>query len=378
LKRARDIAGATLHPKFISIRFGMADALVQSAISHWAPRFVSNGVPLTDFEEVTRGLERWDDWCRAWSARAAVHEGLGREALAGGYRFSAGEHLTRAAVFYHFSKFVFVADYGQMKAAHAKAVECRNLALPHLQPPGERVLIPYEGGTLAGNLRKPAGIARPPVVVMCMGLDSAKEEMESNEAVFLARGMATLAFDGPGQGEGEYDFAIRGDYEVPVKAVLNYVETRKDLDGARVGLWGVSLGGYYAPRAAAFEKRVKACIALSGPFDWSEFFDKLPDLTRDTFKVRSKSRTDAEARACAATLTLKDAAKNITCPLFVLAGKQDRIVPWQEGERLAAAASGPVVRCFIEDGNHVANNRVYRYRSQSADWMARQLSVAAQ
>jgi 2,6-dihydroxypseudooxynicotine hydrolase len=83
----------------------------------------------------------------------------------------------------------------------------------------------------------------------------------------------------------------------------------------------------------------------------------------------------AEARDRAATLTLRDVAKNITCPLFVVAGKQDRIVPWQEGERLAAAASGPVVRCFIDDGNHVANNRVYRWRPQSADWMARQLGV---
>lgn len=353
----------------------MADALVQSAISHWAPRFVSNGVPLTDFEEVTRGLERWDDWCRSWSARAAMHEELGRKALGDGFRFSAGEHLTRAAACYHFAKFVFVADYGQMKAAHTRAVECRNLALPHLRPAGERVLIPYEGGTLAGILRKPEGVARPPVVVMCMGLDSAKEEMDTNEAVFLARGMATLTFDGPGQGEGEYDFAIRGDYETPVKAVVDFVESRNDLDAARIGLWGVSLGGYYAPRAAAFEKRVKACISLSGPFEWAAYFDKLPALTRDTFKVRSKSRTDAEARSRAATLTLKDTAKNITCPLYVVAGKQDRIVPWEESERLAAAASGPVVRCFIDDGNHVANNRVYRYRSQSADWMARQLAI---
>jgi len=83
----------------------------------------------------------------------------------------------------------------------------------------------------------------------------------------------------------------------------------------------------------------------------------------------------AEARERAATLTLKNAAKNITCPLFVVAGKQDGIVPWQEGERLAAAVSGPVVRCFIDDGNHVANNRVYRWRAQSADWMARYLGV---
>jgi len=353
----------------------MPDARVQSAIAHWAPRFVSNGVPLTDFEEVTAGIERWEEWCRAWSARAAVHEELGRKALADGYKLSAGEHLTRAAVCYHFSKFVFVVDYEQMKGAHRRAVACRNLALPLISPPGERVMIPYEGKHLAGNLRKPAGAVKPPVVVMCMGLDSTKEEMDSNENVFLARGLATLTFDGPGQGEGEYDFAIRGDYEVAVKAVLDYVGTRGDLDAARVGVWGVSLGGYYAPRAAAFDKRIKACIALSGPFEWVEFFDRLPELTRNTFRVRSRSRTEVEARERAATLTLKNVAQNITCPLFVVAGKQDGIVPWQEGERLAAAASGPVVRCFIDDGNHVANNRGYRYRSQSADWMAQRLDV---
>jgi len=354
----------------------MPDARVQSAIAHWAPRFVSNGVPLTDFEEVTAGIERWEEWCRAWSARAAVHEELGRKALADGYKLSAGEHLTRAAVCYHFSKFVFVVDYEQMKGAHRRAVECRNLALPLISPPGERVMIPYESKHLAGNLRKPAGAVKPPVVVMCMGLDSTKEEMDSNENVFLARGLATLTFDGPGQGEGEYDFAIRGDYEVAVKAVLDYVGTRGDLDAARVGVWGVSLGGYYAPRAAAFDKRIKACIALSGPFEWVEYYDRLPELTRNTFRVRSRSRTEVEARERAATLTLKNVAKNITCPLFVVAGKQDGIVPWQEGERLAAAASGPVVRCFIDDGNHVANNRGYRYRSQSADWMAQRLDVS--
>jgi len=120
----------------------MPDARVQSAIAHWAPRFVSNGVPLTDFEEVTAGIERWEDWCRAWSARAAVHEELGRKALADGYKLSAGEHLTRAAVCYHFSKFVFVIDTEQMKGAHRKEVECRNLALPLISPPGERVMIP--------------------------------------------------------------------------------------------------------------------------------------------------------------------------------------------------------------------------------------------
>src|SRR5438309_2728372 len=177
------------------------DSRVEAAISHWAPRFVANGVPLADFQEVTASVSRWEDWCAAWSARAAVHEEMGNKALAGGYNYSAGAHFTRAAVCYHFGKFLFVNDMAQMKEAHRRAVECRNKALPHLDPPGERVAIPYEGRQLYGNLRKPRNGAKPSIVVMCMGLDSAKEEMDDYENRFLARGLATLAFDGPGQGE---------------------------------------------------------------------------------------------------------------------------------------------------------------------------------
>ncbi len=355
----------------------MADARVKSAIAHWAPRFVSNGVALTDFEEVTAAIPTWDDWCRAWSARAAVHEAMGREALARRKFLSAGEHLQRAGVYYHFGKFVFVHDLVQMKAAHMKAVECRNLALPHLDPPGERVAIPYEGKSLCGILRKPAGTTRPPVMVMVCGLDSTKEETEAYERPFLARGTAILVFDGPGQGEGEYDFAIRGDYEKPVSAVIDFIETRKDLDATRVGLWGVSLGGYYAPRAAAFDARIKACISLAGPYDFADCWDGLPDHTREAFRVRSHCRTEAEARRNAATLSLKGLAQRITCPLFIVTGKLDRIIPWRDAERLGREAKGPVELMIIEDGNHIANNRPYRWRLQTADWMAEQLGVPA-
>ena len=176
---------------------------------------------------------------------------------------------------------------------------------------------------------------------MCMGLTSPKEEMDSNEAVFLARGMATLAFDGPGQGEAEYELAIRGDYEVPVKSVFDWIETRADLDAARVGLWGVSLGGYYAPRAAAFEKRAKACIALSGPYDWAELWPSLNPLTREAFRVRSKCPTPEAALEHRRRLTLKGVASNITCPLFIVAGKLDSHRAGKEAERLAPAMRGP-------------------------------------
>ncbi len=352
------------------------DALVRSAISHWAPRFVANGVTLTDFEEVTAAMPSWDDWCRAWSDRAQVHEELGREALDRKRLVSAGEHLQRAGVYYHFASFLFVHDVPQMRDAHMKAVKCRQTALPHISPAGERVEIPYEGKTLYGILRRPRGVERPPVVAMAVGLDSTKEECDAYEQPFLQRGLATLAFDGPGQGEGQYDFAIRGDYEVAVAAVLDFIENCRDLDRKRIGLSGVSLGGYYAPRAAAFDKRIKACMALGGPFAWGESWDGLPELTRAAFRVRSHAESEDEARRNAATLSLEGIAQRITCPIFIMNGRLDRIVPCQDAERLAREVKGPVTLLIIEDGNHVANNRVYRWRPFGADWMAEQLRAA--
>ena len=351
------------------------DPKVSSAISHWAPRFVSNGVLLADFEEVTASLERWEDWCAAWSARAAVHEALGKDSLSKGFKLTAGEHLVRAAIYYHFAKFVFVQDVKQMRAAHMKAVESYDAALAFMRPPGEKIRIPFEKAFLYGILRKPSSGKQPPVVVMAPGLDSTKEELHAYEEPFLARGMAVLAIDGPGQGEAEYEMPIRGDYERAASAVVDWLEKRRDLDVEKIAIWGVSLGGYYAPRAAAYEKRFKACIAISGPFDWGEIWDGVPELTRETFKARSHSKSQEEARNCAAALTLKDAAKNITCPLFIVAGRQDRLVPASHAERLAKSVSGPVELLMVEDGGHNANNRPYRYRSRSADWLAGQLGL---
>ena len=114
------------------------DEKVASAISHWAPRFTTNGITVADFERVTSGLERWSDWCAAWSAAAAEHEQLGRTALAEGRTRSAGEHLSMAAVYFHFAKFVFVEDYEQMRSGAP------------------------ERGALPGRRAAPSGPARAP------------------------------------------------------------------------------------------------------------------------------------------------------------------------------------------------------------------------
>ena len=117
-------------------------------------------------------------------------------------------------------------------------------------------------------------------------------------------------------------------------------------------------------------------MALGGPFAWAEAWDGLPELTREAFRVRSRCATEDDARRHAATLSLIDVAQRITCPIFIMNGRLDRIVPCRDAERLAREVKGPVELLIIEDGNHIANNRAYRWRPAGADWMVEQLRAA--
>ena len=124
---------------------------------------------------------------------------------------------------------------------------------------------------------------------------------------------------------------------------------------------GRSLGGYYAPRAARRAAGEGLHLA-SGPYEFSDCWDGLPELTREAFRVRSHCATQADAKRNAATLSLTGVAERITCPIFIMTGKLDRVVPFGESERLAREVKGPCELLIVEDGGHVANNRGYRRR----------------
>src|SRR5437762_1044575 len=136
---------------------------------------------------------------------------------------------------------------------------------------GRRIEAPFEGAIIPGILRAPRGASRPPVVILVPGLDSVKEELYAMENDFLRRGLATLTIDGPGQGENAPRFPIRADWSSVVSPLLDHLSAdERGLDLGRVGLMGISMGGIYGPRAAAKEKRLRAIVALAGPYDLAE------------------------------------------------------------------------------------------------------------
>ena len=351
------------------------DERVQSAIDNWAPRFISNGVDANDFQRVTSSVERWDDWCRKWSECGAMHEQMGEEAEASGNYISAAQHYFHAAISYHFGKYLFVHKPDELRAAHEHVVRDYQRALPYFDFPGERVAIPYEGGvTMYGVLRKPWHMPKPAVVILVPGLDSVKEELHNYGDDFLRRGMAVLAIDGPGQGEMEFEFPLRHDYEVPVGHAIDYLETRPDVDATRVGLMGVSFGGQFAVRAAAFEPRLKAVIENCGAYNQSWKFENRPQISRATMVHRLKVANEEEALDKLRQFNLQGAAERVDIPLLVIQGRLDRLVPAEQGELIAEEAGSQAELWMFEDGNHVCNNIPYKHRPQQADWMREKLS----
>ncbi len=353
------------------------DKRILSAKEHWAGRMVTNGVPLSDFLDVTNNVSVWKDWCKTWSKKGDLHRELGDAAISENKTISAAEHLRTAAVCYHFGRFLFVDFPEEMREAHQKSVECYNKALPLFNPSGKRLSIPYEGKHLYGNLRVPKShFVRPPVVILILGLDSTKEEMFTYESVFLERGIATFSFDGPGQGEGEYDFFMCPEYEKPVTAVIERLKEETIINTKKIGLWGVSMGGYYAPRAAAFCKDVSACISLSGPFNLNQCFDSLPELTSTAVIYRSGSKEASDVSEFTKRMSLREVASKIECPLYIVSGALDRVIPPKQGELLEKAAenSSEVIHQIIPNGGHVANNVSYFYRNKCADWMTEKLN----
>ncbi len=350
----------------------VVDERVAVATRHWGPRFVAQGVDLNDFNRTLARIKRWDEWCREWGATANEYEELAQSAEAAGHRLTAAQSWLRAGLCWHFGKFVFVQDIDQLKAASDKTASCYARGAWALEPPAERVAIPYDGITVPGLFRKPVGVARPPVLLMIPGLDSVKEELQATADYFLRRGIATLAIDGPGQGETEFERDIEPAYEKPAGAAIDWLEKRNDVDAARLGVYGVSLGGYYAVRVAAMEPRVRATIELAGTYSLASHWDQRSVVSRDAFIKRSGARNEAEARERAKLIDMRGLGPRISSPLLVLHGTLDPIAPFEGAVQLAQETPTAKLVAY-EDGNHGMTNRAFESRTLMSDWMAEQL-----
>lgn len=242
----------------------------------------------------------FDAWFDGWTATAQRVAGIAATAEAAGRRVSAREAWLRAAK-YHAMAFFFVlgtrdpsrslASFRAMRAAFDRAVA--------LWPtPAAAVAIPYEGHVLKGYWFDPDADPRPrPLAILVNGSDGPVVDMiPMGVAAGMARGWRVLVFDGPGQGVALYEdgLVFRPDWEAVIGPALDFALARPGVDAERVALLGVSQAGYWVPRAAAFDARVKAIVADPGVMRvWSSWFDHLPPQMVGMFERGDRAAFDA-------------------------------------------------------------------------------------
>jgi len=347
----------------------MADRNVAVALDRFTWRMLSQYVSPWEFEQLKQKIQAWEQWCEEWCKAAQKHAAIADKAAAAGNRITAGGAYIRAALYYHWASFLFVHDQKQWRAAMAAMDGCWKKAAPLVAPAMELFEIPFEGTPLPGYLRKPAGVKNPPLVILVPGGDSTKEELYDFGEYILKRGLAVFAFDGPGQGLVSARLKLRPDFEVPIRTVTDFILKREDIDGKRLAIGGISYGGLFACRAAAFDERFRAVVSVSSWYTPAGRFPGMDPLSQSGLKQYMGD----DPQAVQDSITMKGAAERIKVPLLQIYGGLDKASPPEHAHRVAAEVKGPKTTLVFEDGVHVCNNLHHIVRPLIADWLADQL-----
>lgn len=319
-------------------------------------------------------------WRREWSATAEEVGAFGRAEAAAGHTTTGRAALFRSCSYWRHSEFFLDTADPRREQAYRAGTTNFQAAAELSGGVIERIHVPFEGQELDGYVMRPDATGeRRPTVLFLGGADSWAEELVflgGNQ--FPARGMNLVVVDTPGRGSSLRfkQLYSRPDYEKPVGAILDHLAGRSDVDMDRLGLAGVSFGGYYAPRAAAFEPRVKAVAAWCGT--WSiltDFYEFYPPLQRQ-LQWLSGAADDADARRKLAEFTLEGVADKIRVPVYVLHGTRDVIMDIKGAKRFVDALTVDDVTFDVYDAAgslHCSYDHLAVAVARMTDWFADRL-----
>ena len=340
-----------------------------------------------------------DAWFREWAREARTVEDRGRERIAEGFATSGAQYLQRASAYYHVGERFLQPKSAEGNDAYMRGVNCLRDAAKYIKRPKlEHVEIPYGDTSLPAILvhAEPANRSgKVPAMVFFDGLDVTKEiQYLKGVADLVARGIACLIVDGPGNGESIRfrDLYLRYDTEHYATPVFEWLAARPEIDPKRIGVMAISLGGYYAPRAAAMEPRFACCIAWGAQWDyqkiWSDRFDRLaradtPSLSvagqHISWVLNATSQEDALKRL--EPFKLDGVVQKIACPFLLLHGEGDEQIPLPEAQKCfdAVGSKNKTFKLFTREEGGYHHCQIDNQSICSAymwDWLERVLEPA--
>ncbi len=308
-------------------------------------------------------------WLAEWAKMGDKVEARGREEEKKGHKLTAASYLMRASQYYQTGE-RFLQRGPNSAAIYKKAVKCFADAAKMINRPKiESVEVPYGDKTLPALFVHPApevaGNKPAPAMVFFDGFDITKEiQYFKGVPDLAARGIACLIVDGPGNGESVRfrDLPLIAETEKYGTAAYEYLAGRKEVDPKRIGVMAISLGGYYAPRAASLEPRYAACIAWGAQWDYYETWRRRFELL-DSGKVPSLSvppehlmwifgvKSRDEAMKKLEGFRLDGIVQKMKCPFLLLHGAGDEQIPLSLAQKCfdAVGSKDKTLRVFTKE-----------------------------
>jgi dipeptidyl aminopeptidase/acylaminoacyl peptidase len=299
-----------------------------------------------DFGEINRAASRMivgdlESWYSEWKAIGEHVEKLADEANSKGFKVSARQAYFRASNYYRMADFYLDKDDPRELSTYQKHVTLFKKAADLSVPKIESLSIPFEGKRLHAYFIAKSR-QKAPTLIVFGGADATCEEVYFNTgAESVNRGFNVLMIDGPGQGytlRFEKLYAIF-DYERAVGAAIDYLLKKKGklVNPKKIGIMGRSMGGYYASRAAATEKRIKAAVVFDAIFDITQdVYDFFPNVRR-SINWDLGASNEEEAREKLRKFNLTGVADKIQCSTLIVHGKEDYVSSPKAAEKLYAS-----------------------------------------
>ena len=245
-----------------------------------------------------------------------------------------------AASYFHIGLLGTFEDNEERKQAYRSVVRVYDKARNHFRIPAERIEYNFAGLTFSGYFRQAPGVTRPPCIVLLRGLDAAREvELHTISNFLLEKGLSTLAIDTAGQGEARFQgLKLLPDVSDSIGAALDYLEKRSDIDTRKLAIVGQSFAGYIAVRAAARDKRIKACVSLGSFYSLDDF--EILHMLKHNCMLNMKV-TETEWPQTRKLFSLDGVIENMTCPFFAINGSEDVVIPPSQTIKMYERARGP-------------------------------------
>lgn len=322
----------------------------------------------------------------SWGRMADALVTLGEECEAAGHLLSASEKYRRATAYYMTAERMQARDYAPRQQMYRTMMDVMQRFIDTGGLNWERIDIPFEGSSFPGLFIPGHGEGPRPTMIFCNGLDSVKEMIALSVGdSFAKRGISVIAVDQPGVGEALRLNGLPAIYDTErwAGAVVDVLERRTDVDSDRIGIMGWSLGGYYAPRAAIYEKRLKLCVAWGANHNWGELQTRrlknegenpVPHYWEHVMWVWGQP--DMEAfMALMQKVTLNGHMENMTVPFLITHGANDRQIPREYAyQSRDQAVNSPRVDFQLftdrEGGvEHCSADNMEPAKSYIADWV---------